>query len=323
MSFDAIIYSFDEDLTDVHLQDMSIHESVDETSPSLETSEEDKLVTVMQDSSLDFVMIATNDLSTPADYPDVKEEAFEEEGTAEEDFILISEDIPSDSPSGWWNTIQYYAYVAAQEGGQWTNKLVDTTLDKLQSRPSGIHASYDWVSDTQVEGGRLILPGQLISWDDTSGQTLEGLSTSNDPTRRNQSSSVIMVSAYDLLSFQSAKGREWTMTTSLKSKSIPLALVKFAKRTSLHVARKVSHRIQESTVKIKRRVGHVLSPHLAIAMGLVHNGLEWCFPSHDDSSLGTRNRDFFSATGGKQRNIELSTFVDMQDRLTVKEHTLR
>jgi hypothetical protein len=241
-----------------------------------------------------------------------------EEATIEEDFVLISEDVPSATSGSAWRTLQHYASVTAKQGGAWTNKLMDATLNMVQPRKFDIHSSYDWVSDTDVQGGRLILPGQLISWDDKSDLHLESQGAPLLSMRQNHSSSMVMVLAYDLLACQTAEVHDWELTSGT-TLSIPLTLVKIAKRKSSHMTKLISKRLEVSTLMMKRQVGNMLSPPLASAAGLIHHGLEWLFPPQ----IGARSTDLHSYTSRTTQNIELSIVLDMKHRLTVKEHTLR
>ena len=322
MSSQDIIYSFDE-LRDVDLEESSnggSHESADPFSTS-QSLNEDHLETVMQDYALDYVMIVKNEI--PEEGCTQTAEAPEEELMIEDDFVLLSEKGPSNGTSTlWWNTLQRYVYTTARQGSAWTNKLLDATLNNIQPRKSGIHASYDWVSDTKVEGGRLILPGQLIAWDNNVDLPLEGQGKPGDTTKQDPTSSVIMVSAYDLLACQTSEGRDWQFTSG-QTVGFPVALARIAKQKSLDFARLVNGRMKQSSTRVKQQAIHVLSPPLASAAGIIHCGLDWLFPMNIEMKFGPGRTYSFAPTGRKAQNIELSTVMDMQHRLTVKEHTLQ
>ena len=303
------------------------HESTDPGSPT-HSLNEDHLETVMQDSVLEYVMIATPDVpNEECAHPAVA--PVEEDLTiVEDDFVLLSAEESSlngtSMSTSWWSTLQQYTSTTVQQGGEWTNKLLDATLSNIQPRKSGIHASYDWVSDTKVEGGRLILPGQLISWDDNLDVPLEGqgIPTGRDTMKKDPTSSVIMVSAYDLLACQTSEGRDWLLTSG-HTVSFPMALARITKQRSLDFARHVSGRVKQSSTRMKQQVIHFLSPPLASAAGIIHCSLDWLFPVNIEMELGPGRIDSFAPTGRKTQNIELSTVMDMQHRLTVKEHTIR
>jgi len=322
-----IVDSFDE-LRDVDFQETShcgSHESANPAGSPTHSLNEDHLETVMQDSLLEYVMIATPPDILDDGCPPTADAAEEEELAIEDDFVLLSAEkgpCSDGTATLWWSTLQRYASATAQQGGEWTNKLLDATLSNIKPRKSGIHASYDWVSDTKVEGGRLILPGQLIAWDDNVEVPLEGEGIPRDTMKKDPTSSVIMVSAYDLLACQTSEGRDWQLT-SLQTVSFPIALARITKQRTLHCARHISGRVKQSSTRMKQQVIHVLSPPLASAAVIINCCLDWLFPMNIEVEFGPGRIDSFAPTGRKTQNIELSTVMDMQHRLTVKEHTIR
>lgn len=247
----------------------------------------------MEDSAVEYVLVAQH---TPLESWNVTRTPIEND---HEDFVVITaddlDDNYSSSPS-WWTSLQNYAKSAAAKGGEWTKRIKMCNIpfaNMLRIRHSTIHDCYDWVSDTDIEGGRLILPGQLIVWDDSNGSQNDddtrNAQTSNTRLVGDVSSSTIMVSAHDLLVYQkqhqSSRRDETGIVSSNTTLSIPAALIKIVNHHA-HIKTKattemlliscstVKQRLVTLLQKCENRIGLVSN-----TAGWIYLSLEWYFPS--------------------------------------------
>eukprot|EP00934_Nitzschia_sp_Nitz4_P008513 Nitzschia sp. Nitz4//scaffold284_size24204//11659//12633//NITZ4_008416-RA/size24204-processed-gene-0.1-mRNA-1//1//CDS//3329545688//8503//frame0 len=200
---------------------LSIQELGDSYSSISSTLDETHFVTVLQDSSVDYVMVS-------AAAPQGKEDdGFPKDTTAlsstggsadpDADFVVLSTSDAPASAGSWVQTFHSLWARASQTRRDWTEALVSS---REQRSMNTFYNSYDWVSDTSIDGGRLILPGQLISLDDS--LCLDELQDPTQPSpnymkdyHRSQhqqsfmgGASTIMVSAQDLLALKAQRSQE-------------------------------------------------------------------------------------------------------------------
>lgn len=321
MSFPADLYSNEEATEDVGFQEGDGRSSPISAFSQRSILDEEHLETVLQDFAIDYVMLASNSIPdrshSPPGYKDTS--PVDTPADIEDDFVLISKDDIS-----WWDNLEHYIYSAFRKGGEWTSLLTEKAVDRFQPRKSGIHSTYDWVSDTNVAGGRLILPGQLISWDDSADTSLEDTrSLSHSSTMKAQTNSVIMVSAYDLLACRTNDDEDCDLSSGRTTQTIPAALARIAKDKTVRIAKRVKDHVRVTAVVMKdRAVDNLVSLPLAGVIGAIQTSVEWCFrtsyfdePRDPDTAALLQN-------GNSNEQIELSTIIGIKDRLAVKEHTL-
>ncbi len=248
--------------------------------------DESNMETVMEDSAVEYVLVAPE--PPPLDswnFP------LSPSGGEIEDFVVISHDDFDDLSSSWWNSLQKYANIAAQKGGEWTTFIASCKIPAVSFFRTGrstIHDCYDWVSDTNIEGGRLILPGQLIAWDDPPELKNEGNSKTLKTNTRavgEFSSSNIMVSAHDLLSCQSHHHDEVYIGFPNTTLSFSAALMRVSRLRARNVANTTGNLVLVSTLTFSQRVATAVSKcetHTGLVsktVGWIYQSMEWCFPS--------------------------------------------
>lgn len=281
-------------------------------------SEELRMETVMEDSVVEYIFVAPH--SPVVDLPITPTSMSTNDC---EDFVIVSnddrdldyddKDDNDNKNTSWWKTLQKYAFLATHKGGQWTSSMITYTnpvTNIFRTGHSSIHDCYDWVSDTSVDGGRLILPGQLVVWDDPNDTILDqALATDY------ANSSKIMVSAYDLLACQSSGRDEAEVLSSNTTLSFHSALIKVTKRRAYDLTKATSSVLSVSSSIVSQRIASLVSKWesqtglLSNTVELVYQSLDWYFPS----VLVPENEFQTEQSGTDDLTIELSTIKNIAD----------
>jgi hypothetical protein len=255
-------------------QDVASHES---KSAWVATQDEDvNMETILEDPSMDYVMVSN---TTPQD------ESMHQLGQPVLDTpdVDISNSTGTPTPSQWLTTLQSYAQLAAQKSVEWTRGMASMVRPGIRST---IYSSYDWVSDTMIDGGegRLILPGPLIVLDPSTRHIGKNTDNPKAAVCSMTESSTIMVSAHDLLATQTSSSEEPTHRPAITTTSVPKALWKMAKRKTHGLMRSAQTTIHRSSDAIYCSVGCRLTQVeqnyrvFSITSDLVSSGYDWCFP---------------------------------------------
>lgn len=252
-------------------------------------------------------------------------ESTEDEVDSLSEFVVVAEEdivAPKSSDSSWWGarSLQLLARTCFEWAGNFlSSKVVFPT--SFQFRGSTIHESYDWVSDTNIEGGRLILPGQLISLDDTSELHCRDDKSSTWCGKEYSSSSTIMVSAHDLLAC-SRNSTPVDIPPPGTTLSLPKAVMQLARQRARNLATASNNEIASTYSTVWRRVGSLLHTWehrtglAATTAGLIHQALEWYLPGQIEDQTRVRESTEPEGTTGSPRaagDIELPSLAKTRD----------
>jgi hypothetical protein len=239
-----------------------IHESNWE---ALSPAEDAHMETIMEDYSADYVMVYSNS-NMPQEEEEPQLQFIWEEN---DEFVFV--EAPTTS-SKWWRLLTQYAEQAARQTYEWTTQGLSRSAAAAAAaaaastrRPNSrtIYSSYDWVSDTVIDesGGRLILPGQLITMD---GSSSVDSSMQDLAQAKNSGSFTIMVSAHDLLATRttpasSADKDELSTILRATTASLPKALWGIAKRKTSRWAFYAHRKLFRSTEGVILSAGSYLT----------------------------------------------------------------
>ena len=254
----------------------------------------------MEDLSVEYVLVPYH----PHHYncwqflrPTVEHKEEDDDG-----FVLVSLG-EIEHASCWWKSLRNCAFLAAREGVKRSClKKALPNLAGFQPRRFSINCSFDWVSETCVDGGRLILPGQLISLD-----------KHFDLTQGVSSSSTIMVSAHELLAYQSCAHERDIPPSSFTTLRGPWeTMMQLFKHRTRILANATRKSLSLSTSANSRQAGSLLlrwehnTGLVANTAGWICQTLELCSPSVPSMGDEMSNLDCTSLCDGE--TIELPTF---------------
>lgn len=229
---------------------------------ALSPAEDAQMETILEDYSADYVIVYNNS-NIPQEEEEPQLQFIWEEN---DEFVFV--EAPTTS-SKWWRFLTQYAEQAARQTYEWTTQRLSRSAAAAAAastrRPNSrtIYSSYDWVSDTVIDesGGRLILPGQLITMDGSSpvDSIMQDLAQP-----KNSGSFTIMVSAHDLLATRrtpasSADEDELSTIRRATTASLPKALWGIAKRKTSRWAFYAHRKLSRSTEGVILSAGSYLA----------------------------------------------------------------
>lgn len=264
------------------------------------TADECNFETVMQDESVDYVMV-------PSTSPQIMEQRTELKEKKEPGYVVVPDDSANSSGS-WLSRLKSHLFLTSQRNGLWVRSFISNYFvasASLNHSTSTIHGCYDWVSDVSIDGGKLILPGQLISFDEPTNFAVS--------ERGIVDSSTIMVSAHDLLAVQTQISRQGGGREPLNSpdSNLPRSSTLFgtARKVTVRWITSTATLVNLGTFTVSSNIGSRLAnweQHtglVACAAGWMHQMLDSYFPE-PEFQAGNAKEDL----GNPGRiSIELST----------------